>query len=53
MQQQADQYEYNASEWVDTDESSNDNYKQSRKQSKRERQDSRRTERKLKRGKWE
>ena len=49
--QSQQQYEYDASDWLDTEETEA-NLKDSRKSSKRSRQDQRRNERELKR-KWE
>lgn len=48
---QSTQYEYDASDWLDTDETEA-NVKDSHKTSKRSRQDQRRNERELKR-RWE
>lgn len=50
--QSQQQYEYDASDWLDNEETEQADVKESRKQSKRERQDNRRSERKLKRT-WE
>lgn len=49
---QSQQYEYDASDWLDSEETDQADVKESRKASKRSRQDQRRSERKLKR-KWD
>lgn len=50
---QSTQYEYDASDWLDSDETSScENSKQSRKQSKKDWKENRREQRDRKRGDW-